>query len=510
MKRPAIRRFRPDDRTDPRRRYESGVTMILVALAMVAIIAMAALSIDVITLYLAREEAQRSADAAALAAARVISLSGITGDPANSASSWQPICGGSTSLATQAAQAVATQGTVGGTAGAVTVNYAAGTDSGGDCSKFLTTGPFGVNPMVTVQVTRASLPTFFSRMWGKSGSTVNATAAAEVFNPSNSGNLGNQVTGSIHPVQPRCVKPWIIPNRDPLNPPQSGGGPYCDQPGGPGSCNTLVSTSTGSITNKGISLNGGVPPTGIIGERFWLQVNCRFSGTTCTLRTSTLQANLPHGGNPHIEVPPNLEYLPGQSQNPSIAVPPLSVGTTLYQEAVAGCDQTTQYQCGVPNSNVVDLTENPAGSGDTSEGVLNLINQGNTSGSQPVGQDTLGPVITPYGSPTAYPFQILAGTSNRMVIKASLPAGTAITSSPSVVSLPIYDDSAVTINGSGTTTITIVGFLQVFINAADQWGNVDVTVLNVAGCSNGGGPDPVAATAVTGTSPVPIRLITPP
>jgi len=34
----------------------------LVAIAMVAIIAMAALSIDVVTLYLAREEAQRSAD----------------------------------------------------------------------------------------------------------------------------------------------------------------------------------------------------------------------------------------------------------------------------------------------------------------------------------------------------------------------------------------------------------------------------------------------------------------
>jgi len=47
--------------------------MVLVAIAMVAIIAMAALSIDVVTLYLAREEAQRSADAAALGAARVLS-----------------------------------------------------------------------------------------------------------------------------------------------------------------------------------------------------------------------------------------------------------------------------------------------------------------------------------------------------------------------------------------------------------------------------------------------------
>ena len=67
--------------------------MVLVALAMVAIISMAALSIDVITLYLAREEAQRSADAAALAAARVISVSGMTGDPDNAATRTA-ICGG--------------------------------------------------------------------------------------------------------------------------------------------------------------------------------------------------------------------------------------------------------------------------------------------------------------------------------------------------------------------------------------------------------------------------------
>jgi hypothetical protein len=55
--------------------------------------------------------------------------------------------------------------------------------------------------------------------------------------------------------------------------------------------------------------------------------------------------------------------------------------------------------------------------------------------------------------------------------------------------------------------VTIVGFLQVFINSVDQYGNVDVTVLNVAGCGNG---TELTSTAVTGSSPVPIRLITPP
>jgi uncharacterized membrane protein len=67
MNPPAIRRIR---RSTLSRHHERGITMVLVAMALVAIVAMAALSIDVVTLYLAREEAQRSADAAALGAAR--------------------------------------------------------------------------------------------------------------------------------------------------------------------------------------------------------------------------------------------------------------------------------------------------------------------------------------------------------------------------------------------------------------------------------------------------------
>ncbi len=85
MKKPAIPRSLAGGAAN---NNERGVTMVLVAVAMVAIVAMAALSIDIVTLYLAREEAQRSADAAALAAARVLSVSGITGDPSNSTGNW--------------------------------------------------------------------------------------------------------------------------------------------------------------------------------------------------------------------------------------------------------------------------------------------------------------------------------------------------------------------------------------------------------------------------------------
>ena len=46
----------------PRRSRERGVTMAFVALCIVAIISMAALSIDIGTLYEAKAEAQRAAD----------------------------------------------------------------------------------------------------------------------------------------------------------------------------------------------------------------------------------------------------------------------------------------------------------------------------------------------------------------------------------------------------------------------------------------------------------------
>ncbi len=505
MKASAIRRFRG---TQCVGHDEHGITMILVAIAMVAIIAMAALSIDVVTLYLAREEAQRSADAAALAAARVISVSGITGAASTTTepSYWQAICGKNSGIATQAAKAVGAQNSVGNVAATVTVTYSAGNggsiSSNTDCSSL--SDAFGVNPMVTVQIQQTSLPTFFSRIWRSTTNTVSATATAEAFNPSNSGNVGNQTSGTITPVQPRCVKPWIVPNLDPLNPNTS-----CTS--GANACQPFISLNDGHIVNPGISLNG-TNSSGVIGERFLLIPNClhRARGA-CSLRNATIQANHDPNGNT-VPGPPNLEFLPGQSENASVAVPSAASGGSLFEKAIAGCDQTTVYYCGVPSSspigngpNMVDLGIYPAD--DTTSGVQALINEGNPNpnGGQPTGQDYFNPSASPYGYPTAYPFQILPGSSNPL---PGLASGVPITSSNSIVSVPIYDP-ANPIASSGTSPVTIVGFLQVFINGVDQYGNVDVVVLNVAGCSNGGG-QPVASTAVTGSSPVPVRLITPP
>src|ERR1039458_10448401 len=64
------------------RKKEQGIILTLVAVFMLAVVgAMAALSIDVVTLYTARSEAQLAADAAALAGARMLANSGMTSDP---------------------------------------------------------------------------------------------------------------------------------------------------------------------------------------------------------------------------------------------------------------------------------------------------------------------------------------------------------------------------------------------------------------------------------------------
>jgi Flp pilus assembly protein TadG len=478
-------------RTVLQRSRENGVTLLLVAVAMFSIIWMAGMSIDVGTLYQASAEAQRSADAAALAGARVLSSSGMTGDPGNSGGKWATIC----DTATQIAKAVANQNSVGGAVPSkVDVTFIAG-DKDSACSAS-TLVSFGVNPTVTVKVTQSSLPTYFSRVWGRTGSTVSATATAEAFNPSYS----KAYAGKVVPVQPRCVKPWIVANYDPLHPVPTGTAPgnYCTRTGTT-VCNSLVSASDGSITNAGTFANG----TGIIGETFWLVADCLYNQANCTLRDPPPQPNTTKAKHFHAEDPPNLEYLPGQTSFESVGIPS---GTTCsgvsgsYSQAIAGCDQKTQYQCGVQNVNYVDLKENPSPN-DTPNGVQCLIHSGNGNS----GQDTLG--LNGATPPVpSYPFQIEIGAGNPLSKVNGIGSTDLITSSTSIVSLPIYDSGAATaFSPGGTAQVTIIGFLQVFINSVDNFGNVSVTVMNVAGCGNA-----ATGTALTGTSPVPVRLITPP
>jgi hypothetical protein len=457
--------------------------MALVAASIAVVIAMAALSIDVGTLYEASTEAQRSADAAALAAARVLSLSGMTGDPANTSGEWASAC----AAAIQAAQSVAGQNFVAGAApNVVNVSFIPtdGCTSGA--------AAFGVNPQVTVKVANTSLPIFFARIFGLfnhawNTASVSATATAEVYNPSNSTTLSG---ASMVTVQPRCVKPLIIPNLDPLNPPPTKG-TYCSSSTAP-ACDAFVNLTSGTIVNGGIQPGSS---TGVIGESFTLISDCLTGNPTCN--GSGFNSPSANQTAPAPETP-NLQYVPGQVLGTPVGVPSCVTSQAHnYQPAIAGCDQSTVYQCGIQatplssNPNEVDLNENPNG-GDTATAAECLINaSGPGSGN---GQDSL--------STGSFPYQITAGSANPLGITSG------ITSSNSIISVAIYDNtSPLTVKGGGNEApVSIIGFLQVFINYVNTDGSLNVTVLNVAGCGN-------AATTstpfVTGTSPVPVRLISP-
>ncbi len=418
--------------------------MLLVALAMVAIISMAALSIDVATLYVNREEAQRAADAAALAGARVISLSGITTNAGNDATSWQGVCG-SSGTATQVAKAVAAQNGIGGTAAnTVNVNYSAqGSLTGStDCSSILSQA-FAINPTVIVQVQRTGLPTLFSRIWSRNPNSVSATAAAEVFNPSSSNNIAPG--GDVVPVTPHCVKPILIPNLDPA-----------------GSGTTLVDKTFGTITSTNVVTGGGATPG--IGEGITLTDSC--SSGTCPPSSPP-----PLGGH----------YVPALISSPTLAAVP-TCATDEFQSVVAGCDETletTVYACGTAYGAQADPSMDRGA--DISAAVKCVTNI-------PTGNDTL--------DVSSYPFKIIAGSGNPI-----LSGGQTITSSNSVITVPIYDQS----DTSHYPSVTIVGFMQMFVSGVDSSGDISGYLLNVAGCGN----DASTTLSAPGTSPVPIRLITP-
>jgi hypothetical protein len=152
------------------------------------------------------------------------------------------------------------------------------------------------------------------------------------------------------------------------------------------------------------------------------------------------------------------------------------------------------YQCGSQTQqSTVDLSQNGVKSDSVVAGKC-LI--GATGDGLATGQDSL--------DTSSYPYKIKAGSANLLGVSTD----SIITSSNSIVSFPIYDSAppAPAINGTGTSQVTIIGFLQVFINSFNSGNNsVNVTVLNVAGCGNGNN---LTGPAVSGTSPVPVRLIT--
>ncbi len=438
----------------PGRKNEKGTIITLVAVFMLFVVgAMAALSIDAVTIYTARSEAQLAADSAALAAARVIANSGATSASSDALLLAVESSGG---LAQTVAIQVAQSSLVGGrylvaANGEVAVSFV------GSPTNLC---PSVTDPCVTVKVQRTDLPTFFARIWGNNQVTVAASATAEAYNPS---NPSATLTSSSPAVAPLCVKPWLLPNMDP-----SGTG-------------TIFDPTTGAILDANL---------------------LGWSSISATPMTPACSGT---GGDCSTGLPPTLTawtYFPGHPGAASFPPPPTQawptcslIGTlTPYQASIAGCIQTP-ISC---NSQVnIDVNPYTTRNSDTANAVNCLTHDATFGGGDSVAPNTV---------PASTPFQFIAGNSNPVVLSGATTAGTDIMVSDSLVTVPVFDNA--TFNPAGTN-LQIIGFVQLFLNpdstpADPATGNVNTTIINLAGCRAVATGQPILG---NGASPVAVRLI---
>ncbi len=95
--------------------------------------------------------------------------------------------------------------------------------------------------------------------------------------------------------------------------------------------------------------------------------------------------------------------------------------------------------------------------------------------------------------------------------------GSYVTTSNSIVTIPIIDTcTAANCFPATGQPLTIVGYLQAFINQVQDGtggttaGDINITVLNIAGCSEATTNAANPVVGGSGNSPIPVRLITPP
>lgn len=168
---------------------EKGSILLMVGAAMVMMLAVSAIAIDLVNLYLARAQAQRAADAAALAGAQAFISTGCTNAGCNPGGIQETV-------ATQQAVAAAAQNDIAGQPAVVDPT-----------SDVVFSYPTPTEPQITVTTGR-TVPTFFAKVFGIQTVNVRAKATAEAYNQAGDSNTKLGAT---------CVKPFLLPNCDPAH-----------------------------------------------------------------------------------------------------------------------------------------------------------------------------------------------------------------------------------------------------------------------------------------------------
>lgn len=472
-----------DKRSTEARWNESGVSIIVIAVAMIFVLAMAGLGIDLASLYVGRSEAQRSADAAALAGAEAFVSGGCaTGSTGNG------LTANCMTMAKERAITVGDENLIQGQSPEIAssdISFPNQTSS---------------DPQIQVIAGRGTyngadhgnaLPTFFMKIFGINTASVSAKATAEAFNPS----------GSTMSIGSTCVKPWLFPNCDQFNTTVDAPNNDCDQSNG------TVGPFVIPDGNGGFEVaRPGYYPNGAFNEPYVIKPG---NVTGAAAPGQFYAAYLPTAGS----IPTSC---------PSCANTVTSGGTgsgALYRANIECCN-TNRLYCGEVLDLNTTLQSVPGNMvGPTYQGVNCLIHQDDIYGTSSCGQDYIqgtsdncndpNPQQGATGLPligSSYP-QIMPGANNPYNPSGTQP----INNSDSVIVAPIYNG----IIQSGQNTLQIAGFAQIFIRDASKanQGTIYAYVLSISGCGNGGSTIPGGnggsggpVTSTYGTT-VPVRLI---
>jgi Flp pilus assembly protein TadG len=450
--------MKTDGYTSCNRHDDRGVSILIIAVSMVFVLGMAGLGIDLASLYVARSQAQRAADAGALAAAQYIAQ---TCTAANG--SLTPSC---QAVAKQKAAAVANANLIAGVSPDVSAINNIDV-------KFLVTD--ANDPQIQVIASRDTahsnpMPTFFVKIFGINTANVSAEAVAEAFNPAGGGP----------PVGATCLKPWLMPNCDTGHVWNPSSGSYAN----PACLDTsvtpnvqysqFINTSPGVYYSTDLLHPGPVSQGGVQGEMITIKSS---DPSTAAGPSKFYPIYLPAGSVP--TSCPSCGSATSGGTGPSSGA--------FYKENIECCN-TTQIKCG--DQTIQPITGNMVGP--TANGVDCLIHEKGGSG-----QDTMT-INTSGGLGDLW--TITAGSANPYGYSG------AIDSSDSIITVPLYDGTPLCPGGScSQTNIKVNGYLQLFITGETS-GNVSAYVMNVIPCPAAGG-NPGSTVAGGGSSPVPVRLI---
>ena len=431
--------------------------MLLIAFAMMSLLAMAVLAIDVTTLYVAQGEAQNSADAAALAGAKMFVTSQVTSvtgavPPVTSGDVCQNGGPGSTAAANRVAEATAAQNTVSGQAAAVKTIACDFSQAG--------------NPRITVTIERTQLPTFFARIWRAASNTVTATATAEAYNQS----------GSNTPVQVQSVKPWLVPNCTP----RAVGGV---------NTNCANAADVYYVNPADGTVNTTVP---LIGQPIQLH-RARQPGDITTNTTGKFDNSF-YG----LSIPVNTTpACPANSGNCNFNTEPYNYGDNI------ACATSYKFSCGGTTiggggGGNVRVFDDSGNYGQITREATQCLIHADGDDSTTLGQDQFSVGTVPTAITAGY------NNPNPALAAASTPN---ISRSDSVVTVPLYDGRNMCPGGTcNLETVPIVGFLQLGITYSQNGSPVTLhaVILNVIGCNPSTTGNPIVG---TGLSPIPVRLI---